>query len=402
MAQFDKAALALLLILPLALSPLVGLLTPYVSLLVVAPVFFVVLFRRGPRAAYASYEARVFLSVFVLFAVLFAITADSVSDGLRAFNFTMLLTFGPIALFLADRTRPGGAERVAQLASLGVAIGLAEIIVSALLGKGRPSGLNIGPIVLANGLLALGFIAAGAALFLPGRKGLAYLLVPAAAIVATLLTGSRGPLIAVPFLVLLLGWFLWRHRFGSAPRVLLLGVAGLAVVAVAGVLLLQGRSASLLGIASAMLGGGPVADTTTGYRLALYAAGWQSFLEAPWIGHGWANIMQSVLPHLSSPDADFLATLPQLHNDVVNFAVAGGVVGVLAYVAIVTAPFVGALLGPRDSLRPFRLYAAAVLVVTYAGGGLTDLMFGFEFHTWLFGMLTAIVLAFCREPAPAS
>jgi O-antigen ligase len=395
--RLDRLALMLLLALPLVLSPLVGLLTPYVSLLVIAPVFFAVLLRRGLRAAYASYEARAFLFIFVLFAVLFAVTADSASDGLRAFNFTMLLTLGPIALFLADRTRADGAERVAQFAALGVTIGLVEIIFSAWLGEPRPSGPNIGPIVLANGLLALGFIAAGAALFLPGRTGLAYLLVPVAATVATLVTASRGPLIAVPFLIVLLGWFLWRHRFGAGRRALLLSLAVLALLAIVAVAILASRGGSIVAIAGALLGGGQVEDTTTSYRLALYAAGWQSFLLSPWIGHGWANIMASVQPFLPADNAE-LTTLPQLHNDVVNFAVAAGVVGVAAYLVIVTTPLVGALLGPRDSLRPFRLYAAAVLVVTYVGGGLTDLMFGFEFHTWLFGMLTAIVLAYCREP----
>ena len=67
--------------------------------------------------------------------------------------------------------------------------------------------------------------------------------------------------------------------------------------------------------------------------------------------------------------------------------------------AIITTPIVGALLGPRDSLRTFRLYGATVLTIVYVGGGLTDLMFGFEFHTYLFAMLTAILLHLCREPA---
>jgi O-antigen ligase len=253
--------------------------------------------------------------------------------------------------------------------------------------------------VLANGLLALGFIAAGAALFLPGRKGLAYLVAPAAAIIATVITGSRGPLVAVPFLGLLLTWFLWRHRFGADRRALLPSAGVLVLLGVIGIAALATRGGSIVAIGSGLLSGEQVVDETTGYRFALYAAGWQSFLQSPWIGHGWANIMPSVEALL---DSEMLRELPQLHNDVINFAVAAGVIGVAAYFVIVSAPLVGALLGPRDSLRTFRLYAASVLVITYMGGGLTDLMFGFEFHTWLFGMLTAIVLGYCREPVPAS
>jgi len=54
----------------------------------------------------------------------------------------------------------------------------------------------------------------------------------------------------------------------------------------------------------------------------------------------------------------------------------------------------------RIEHRTFRLYGATVLTIVYVGGGLTDLMFGFEFHTYLFAMLTAILLHFCREPRP--
>jgi O-antigen ligase len=106
--------------------------------------------------------------------------------------------------------------------------------------------------------------------------------------------------------------------------------------------------------------------------------------------------MDVVRPFLVGENAE-LASLPQLHNDVVNFAVGAGVIGVLCYLVIVSTPLVGALLSPRDELRPFRLYAATVLMMVYIGGGLTDLMFGFEFHTFLFVMLTAIILGACRS-----
>jgi O-antigen ligase len=160
---------------------------------------------------------------------------------------------------------------------------------------------------------------------------------------------------------------------------------------------LHGRAGSILTIVGAVSEGGPVADEQARQRLVLYKAGWQSFTQSPWIGHGWGNIMSSVKPFLAESDQWLLTWLPQLHNDVLNFAVASGIVGVIAYILIVTVPIVGAILGPRDSLRTFRLYGATVLTIVYIGGGLTDLMFGFEFHTYLFAMLTAILLHFCRE-----
>lgn len=176
----------------------------------------------------------------------------------------------------------------------------------------------------------------------------------------------------------------------------MIGVVGLAATIVAFGLLMRGRAASIFSIIGTVGAGGTVTDESTRQRLALYHAGWESFQQSPWIGHGWANIMTSVKPLLAASDAD-LANLPQLHNDVLNFAVGAGIVGVLLYVAIISAPLIGAALGPRDALRTFRLYGATVLTIVYVGGGLTDLMFGFEFHTFLFIMLTAILLHFCRE-----
>ena len=101
--QLPTWTLWALLLLPLVISPLLGLLTPYVALLVIIPLFAVTLVRRDGRAAYTSYDSRMLVGIFVLFAIICAITADSVSDALRAFNFTMFLAYGAIALFLERR-----------------------------------------------------------------------------------------------------------------------------------------------------------------------------------------------------------------------------------------------------------------------------------------------------------
>jgi O-antigen ligase len=407
-ARLPIAAIWALLVLALLLSPLLGLLTPYVSLLIVVPVFAATLARGQLRQAYATFEARAFLAVFLVLAVICAVTADSASDVLRALNFTMLLAYGPLVLLMRRHAGRVGVERVAQLAALGVAIGLAEVALSVAvpdiryLHYDRPTGPDIGPIVLSNGLLALGFIASGAVLL--GRDGRSwpYLLAPLAAIIATLITGSRGPLIGVPVAVLVAALFVWRIRFGGSRRAGWVGLGGLALVGIAGAaVVLRGRAGSIIDIAGSLFGGGTVVDESTRQRLALYDAGSKSFVESPWIGHGWGNIMESVRPLLSTSNAS-LADLPQLHNDVLNFAVGAGIVGVLCYLAIITAPIVGALRSPRDALRPFRLYGTAMLTIVYVGGGLTDLMFGFEYHTYLFAMLTAILIGLCREPEGAT
>ena len=93
--------------------------------------------------------------------------------------------------------------------------------------------------------------------------------------------------------------------------------------------------------------------------------------------------------------------MPESSSVAVKVAVGGGVIGVLCYLGIITTPLIGAWLSPRDGLRNFRLYGATMLTIVYVGGGLTDLMFGFEFHTYLFTMLTATLLGLCRERGAA-
>jgi len=390
-----------LLFLPLVISPLLGLLTPYAALLFVIPLFIAALVKRKFGAAYASWEARTLLAVFVVLAIVFVATADSVSDGLRGFNFTMLLAYGAMAWFFAGRAGQVNAEHITQLAGLGVVVGFLEVAVSALLGSARATGLNIGPIVLSNALLALGFISLGGILLRRDRWAWAYVLPPALAIAATLITTSRGPLLSLPLAVLAAALFIWHERFGRSRRAALVGLAALVVAGGALVVVaLQGRAGSIVTILNTLIGGGTVVDESARERLVFYAAGWQSFLASPWIGHGWGNIMPSIQGFLAPSDVGLAVTYKQLHNDVLNFAVGAGIVGVICYFAIISAPLVGALRSPRDKLRAFRLYAATALTIVYVGGGLTDLMFGFEFHTFLFVTLTAILLGLCREPLP--
>lgn len=398
MARLEFGAFWALLALTLVISPLLGLLTPYVALLIILPLFVVTIARGKFGTAYASYDARVFLVVFAVLAVVFAIRADGVSDALHAFNFTMFLTYGAVAFFFASRSRWISAETVAQLTVLGTAIGFFEVAVSAALGVDRAAGLNIGPIVLSNALLAFGFIGAGGMLLRRDAWGWLYLLGPVLAVAATLLTGSRGPLLALPFAALVMVIWLWRVRFGGRLLPALVGIGGLSAALGIGVfVLLQTRAGSLLAMIESLMSGTLAVDESSRQRLVLWNAGWRAFADSPWLGYGWANIMDVTRTLLPAQDVA-LADLPQLHNDVLNFAVGGGVVGIACYLAIISAPVIAAWRSPRDSLRNFRLFGTTMLTIVFIGGGLTDLMFGFEFHTFLFAMLAAILLCLCRDP----
>ena len=78
-------------------------------------------------------------------------------------------------------------------------------------------------------------------------------------------------------------------------------------------------------------------------------------------------------------------------------AVAAGVVGIGVYLLLLATPLLAAFYSPRDSQYAFRLYGVITVVTSYVCAGLTDLMFGFEFHTALYVSLTAILLGYCGD-----
>ena len=74
-----------------------------------------------------------------------------------------------------------------------------------------------------------------------------------------------------------------------------------------------------------------------------------------------------------------------------------GVVGVLVYLGLLVVPILVCLRSPRDSQFRARLYGCAVLVGSYVTLGLADVMLGFELHTALYVVLTALLLSYCRD-----
>jgi O-antigen ligase len=398
-ATLDRWSVWLILVLTLATSVVLGLITPYV-LVVIGVVLLVARIADGSLwAGLRAPAPAVLLAVVAWLAICFAITARQPGDMMFIFNFVMLVLFAPISLTM-ERQRPAnGALIVARLALAGALLSVVVILVRIGYMGGRRSDAGlIGVIVLANTAMILGFLALIGASADRGVQRFVYLLGPVAGVSTLIMTQSRGPLLAVVPLGLAAAIFLARSiriNWWWVAAGLAMGLVG----TVAWVISLGGRMAKLPGIFYSILSGDFVRDRTTEARLDLYQAGWKAFNDSPVVGHGWARIMDAAAPYLNNAK---LAALPQLHNDFLDFAVAGGIVGIGCYVALLAAPVVLALLSPRDSQRRLRLYGCTVLSIAYFFDGLTDLMFGFEFHTALYAALLAILLAYCRDRVPAS
>lgn len=385
----------------LVLCCVFGLVTPYL----LAVVGIILAIRQGIErklfAAYGETTAQLFVIGFLIIAACYTASAKQWTDVFLVFNLTMLLLYAPIRAELQKAAAPGNARRVANLAVLGTLAALGVALFQLfVIGAARADNILFGAILLGNTAIILGFLAVMGAMT-EGPHRWVYLLMPVVGVAVAGLTGSRGPMLSVIPLGVVAAVFLARH---FKVRLIVVAAAALGLLVVAGVAvwLMQSRALTVFGAIGEVLAGRDIAsvvDTTTRYRLDLYWAGYQAFLQSPVFGHGWVRLMSAAYPFLPADKAPY-ANLPQLHNDVVNFAVAAGVIGVGAYLLFVAAPLVGVLRSPRDSQFALRLYAGTILVTSYMFDGLTDLMLGFEFHTAFFAVIAAILIGYCRDRSP--
>jgi O-antigen ligase len=400
--RLDGWARIVLLGLGLTLCTVFGLVTPYL----IAIVGLILAIQQGIErrlfAAYGETTAQLFALGFAVLAICYAASAQRWTDVLLVFNFLMLLLYAPIRAELAKAAKPGNARRVANLSALGTLAALAVALFQVfILDSPRADNILFGAILLANTAIILGFLSlVGTMTEGPLRWG--YLAMPLVGIAVAGLTGSRGPLLSIVPLLLVAAVFLARH-FRVQAWIVALSAAGLLVAGVLIMWAMDSRALTIFGAIGEVLAGRDISnivDLTTRYRLDLYWAGYQAFLQNPIFGHGWARLMSAAHPFLPMDKAPYVG-LPQLHNDVVNFGVAAGAVGIAVYLLFLAAPIAGILRSPRDGQFNVRLYGGIILVTAYVFDGLTDLMLGFEFHTAIYAIICAVLIGYCRDERPA-
>jgi O-antigen ligase len=331
-----------------------------------------------------------FLTLLVIFTVT---NPPGKMSFLSSVNFTLFLLLGPSIAAMALLSGRDNALLVVRLAALGMAVSLALAVVQVyVLGQPFATGYAGTRITTTNTMVILSFIAALGVIVDRGRWRYLYLLAPLVGLYITLISTSRGPLIVFVALAGVLALILIRRRWIAL-------FAGLAVAAavLAGLIIFEeqlGRIGRLPSIFMSLLGGGEdLGDNSANIRWDLYRAAWDAIQQSPWIGHGWAQREAAILPDsIHGPRNHFHA-----HSDLLNIGVAGGIVGLLAYFAILAAPIVGAWRSVRDSQYNFRVSAAVMLAVGILTAGLFNIAIGFEYLTTLHCLGTAIILGFCRD-----
>ena len=212
-----------------------------------------------------------------------------------------------------------------------------------------------------------------------------------------LLTGSRTALLGLPALLFVTALCFVRHP-------VLIGAVIAATAAVVAAILfveLPGTARTrLIDVALRIAEGGTVSDAAINIRLGLYRAGTELFAANPLAGLGWTSAMMEPVRALLTPEQLRWGQVVHLHNDVLQFAVSGGVLGLAAWALILAAPIVGYLRLPRESRSPQRLHALLVLVTGALVLGLPDTFLAAPMTLTIYVVLTAAIVGRPGPPPP--
>jgi len=220
-------------------------------------------------------------------------------------------------------------------------------------------------------------------------------------LLASLLSGSRGGWVSVPF-VLLLVLFNWRRQFS---RRMLSGFAMVLLAALASTYLLsnnlvRSRFQSAYDEVSGYFQKKAV-DTSVGLRLEMWKAGVLAVQDAPLLGHGKRGMWRYIETRTEQGDLhQAILHFRHLHNDYVDIAGRRGLIGLALLLALYLLPlwrFCSAL-GNTSTVqaRPYAL-AGAVLCIAYFCYSLTQ---GFLTHNsgvMMFFFTLVICLSMMRQ-----
>jgi O-antigen ligase len=324
------------------------------------------------------------------------------------------------AMLVVQAARPSG--RCLWLGAAGGAV--AALAFAAwqrlALGVERPGGLmnpiTFGDLSLCLALLSLAGTANGRAAGEGGEgpRSLPLRWIAAAGIacgvVASLLTGSRGGWLALLLIALLLVPL--ACRIGLLPRRLALGLALLACVLAAASWAIPRtgvRERVAIGVSDARLylAGNP-APTSLSVRLELWKAGAMLVRERPWMGRDTRAYKRRMREWIAqgklSPAVFAPPEPPHLHNDVLQVLVTRGLTGLLAWGGILVAPacfFLGQLrvrrahASPRHGARRAAALAGAMVVLAYAGFGLTEVIFWSMKASLFYALMVFLLMGYC-------
>ncbi|MHA6298286.1 O-antigen ligase family protein [Devosia sp. CAU 1758] len=256
-------------------------------------------------------------------------------------------------------------------------------------GTVRAGAAIANPIHFADVALLVGFLGLIGMAFARSYWRILFVVAPIMSVIAVALSGTRGAVVAVmamllAFAVSIAAVQLVSRRLVLAGTVVLVAIGALALAV--GGSQISGIERVLSDIAETLAHGAPT-DNSTDVRLQMYLGGARAVLEAPIFGHG---------PLAFTAVADSLADMPfgntpHLHNDIIDMAASGGILGLTTYFLMVLAPLVEAFRAPASAVRPWTIVLASTLVTGFFVMGLTNAMFGILTVTTSFAAVCVMI-----------
>ncbi len=265
----------------------------------------------------------------------------------------------------------------------------------------RPGGW-LNPITFGDIALCLGLVSLAAAIDFrhSTRKAILPALGALAGLAGTLLSGTRGGWIALVLAAIL---FLTYARLLRSRRVRLLLIGSFALFASTffipafGV---QERVGQGVHDVQTWLDGGS-ALSNVGIRLELWKGARTIIAEHPMFGLDPLSV-RAELRKLAEQGRiqDVVLPFEHLHNDLLQAQASGGIFGLLAYLGILGAPFAffarAAGRGGSQSSPQFAPALAGMLVVlSYFGFGLTEVIFWSLKGSMFYVLMVALLMGFC-------
>jgi len=134
---------------------------------------------------------------------------------------------------------------------------------------------------------------------------------------------------------------------------------------------------------------GSTSDGSIGERLYMYQSAWNAFWASPWYGFGLIDYTSSAAQYAPSGPIQWPPS-GHLHSDTADFAVIGGLMGLVSYALLLAAPLVSAF----KAMGPWRgpiIYLGVTLPCGYFAMGLTNAMFGILTQTTVYSVTMALI-----------
>lgn len=366
-----------------------------------------------PRISLPQPALRTWIGVsllFVLAAMLTMLRKPITGHGIELIGWFSLLPAIGIAFGVGGRRAYTTMALWAGATVGACGAGLMALFEVVLLDRPRAEGLVANAITFGNLALLMGALSIALHKLVPLSR---HATLPASAcagvlgLMASILSGSRGGWLALPFLVAVL---LWQHRAElTAPALAQIGVIFVLALAVLNTLAdgmpTSRATASVTNVSGYSESGKPqavmmveaAAGSSEGARIEAWRSAGTAFRERPISGIGWGNLAARF-----DLDAELgirherIATFDHAHNQLLGAAASGGLIGVAALIALLAVPLRGfAVAAWSNDVRRRGLGASGVIVLgSFAVFGLTESVLENLVPITVFAVLIA---ALCAE-----